>query len=69
MKKRKFIYAVSALLLLGAPLALASCNGNTPTPQPTPNPNPNPSEGKVTDFSVSLSSEKAIYTGEHLPSL
>ena len=66
MKKRKFIYAVSALLLLGAPLALASCGGNTPTPQPTPNPNPNPGEGKVKDFSVSLSSEKAIYTGEQV---
>ena len=80
MKKRKYLFALSALLLLGLPLA--SCGGeDTPTVPVDPTPGPDdggddpvtPDPGgdddpvdltKVASFEVSLSGSGEIYAGE-----
>ena len=53
MKKRRFVYALSAMLLLGTPLV--GCNNNPDQPDPD-KPLPTPTGGDVHYCDVRLSS-------------
>ncbi len=64
MKKRKAIYAVSALLLLGGVVGMSSCGEPEPTPNPIPDPTPEPDPTFVEKFSVSLAGSAEIATSE-----
>ena len=61
MKKRKAIYAVSALLLLGGVVGMSSCGEPEPTPEPIPDPTPEPDPTFVEEFSVSLAGNAEIH--------
>ena len=64
MKKRRFVYALSAMLLLGTPLV--GCNNNS-EPSGPDKPIPNPTEGDVHYFDATLSSTSTtIGVGETL---
>ena len=64
MKKRRFVYALSAMLLLGTPLV--GCNNNPDQPDPD-KPLPTPTGGDVHYFDATLSSTSTtIGVGETL---
>ena len=61
MKKKKSLYALSALLMLGGLVAMTGCGGGD-TPDPVP---PGPVENdKVDSFTLELSGSSDIYIGE-----
>ena len=64
MKKRKAIYAISALLLLGGVVGMSSCGEPEPTPDPIPEPTPEPDPTFVEEFSVSLAGSAEIAASE-----
>ena len=66
MKKRKAIYAVSALLLLGGVVGMSSCGELEPTPDPIPDPTPEPDPTFVEEFSVSLAGSPEIAASENV---
>lgn len=61
MKKKRLVYALSALVLLGGPLALSSCDGGQGVGPVTPDPE---DDTKVASYEISLSSDKALNVGE-----
>ena len=71
MKKRKAIYAISALLLLGGVVGMSSCGEPEPTPDPIPDPTPEPDPTFVEEFSVSLAGNAlallhhSLYSRQH----
>lgn len=64
MKKRKAIYAISALLLLGGVVGMSSCGEPEPTPDPIPDLTPEPDPTFVEEFSVSLAGSAEIAASE-----
>lgn len=69
MKKRKILYGLTSLLLLGTPLTtLVSCGSDEPVePTPDPDPTPDPSTEGIVNFDVELSlneENKNIKIGE-----
>ena len=64
MKKRRVIYGLSSLLLLGGLVGVVSCQPE-PTPEPTPEPKPDPDKKPgVESFTVELSGSNSISIGE-----
>lgn len=64
MKKRRVIYGLSSLLLLGGLVGVVSCQPE-PTPEPTPDPKPDPDKKPgVESFTVELSGSNSISIGE-----
>lgn len=62
MKKKKFAYALTAILLLGTPLAtLVSCNGGGDTPDPIVPPDPDV-DATVGSYEASLSKNASSLT-------
>lgn len=62
MKKRKVLYGLTALLLLGAPLgALASCGGDdTIDPTPGPDDNPDVDDDEIVSFEAKFSFNEGV---------
>ena len=64
--KKKFIFALSSMLLLAGPLTLmTSCKGDDPKPQPQPGPGP-VDEGTVASFTCTKSLSGNISVGEEI---